>query len=544
MSKTTLAMGLMLFFPRPRMKTVARIVLALAALWPVSCARREASSSSDVLYRHLEGDPATLDPTVTNEEVGLRVEEMLFRPLVGIDRDRRDVPGLASSWTVSPDGLTFDFRLDPAARWQDGTPVTSEDVAFTIDRVRDPKVAASNWKAGFEDLVAVETPEPLRVVVRFRRSYAERMLGFNLPIVSKAAFSRPPSSDRNPFASAPYRLEAWEAGQKLTLVRRGDQSERAYPFRRIVFRIIPDGTVAFHAGQRGELDEFKVSRDRRADAERSAEFRSRNRILRVPRFLVVVIVWSCRNPILGDRRVRRALAQSWPRSEAARRLYPPEGAPLISGPYPAGVAEDAPDISPPVYDPAASARLLDEAGLRLGKDGYRQYRGRRASLELLLPAGQRMYVNIGEILREAYGNVGVELTLRTLDWAAFSQRFASGEFDAGLMANEFIPPNLDPYPFYDSQQFPPTGQNSGFYRNPDADRVMEALRQELDPIRRLELYRQVHRLLAADPPADFLWSPDQYWGIAKRLQGVETSPLGLFHFLPGPLGWRPGATPG
>jgi peptide/nickel transport system substrate-binding protein len=162
---------------------------------------------------------------------------------------------------------------------------------------------------------------------------------------------------------------------------------------------------------------------------------------------------------------------------------------------------------------------------------------------MILPAGQRMNANIAEILREAYGKVGIELTLRPLDWAAFSQRFASGEFDAAPMANEFIPPNLDPYPFYNSQEVPPVGQNAGFYRNPEADRVMEALRLELDASRRLDLYRQVHRLLAADPPADFLWSADQYWGLSKRLENVEISPLGLFHFLPGPLGWRPTAVP-
>jgi ABC-type transport system substrate-binding protein len=62
----------------------------------------------------------------------------------------------------------------------------------------------------------------------------------------------------------------------------------------------------------------------------------------------------------------------------------------------------------------------------------------------------------------------------------------------------------------------------------------------MDESRRIELYRQVHRVLAADPPADFLWDADQYWGISKEVQGVETSMIGLFHFLPGPLAWHPG----
>ncbi len=72
---------------------------------------------------------------------------------------------------------------------------------------------------------------------------------------------------------------------------------------------------------------------------------------------------------------------------------------------------------------------------------------------------------------------------------------------------------------------------------------MDAVRHEMDETKRLELYRQTHRLLVADPPADFLWGADQYWGISRQLEGVEVSPLGLFHFLPGPLGWRPAAAP-
>ncbi len=527
------------------MKTVVRFLVAVAALGLGACARREAAPApAATLYRHLEGDPPTLDPIVTNEEIGLRVEQMLFRPLVGIDKDRRFVPALASSWTVSPDGLAFEFRLDPAARWEDGSPVTSEDVAFTIDRIRDPKVPALNWKAGFEDVAAVETPEPGRVVVRFRRAYAPRMFVFNLPIVARSNYEPGGAPDRRPRASAPYRLETWEPAQKLTLVRRDDSPAAQYPFGRIVFRVIPDDAVRFRAGLRGELDEFRISRDQLPEAERSADFQARNRIQRVPVFSVVAVIWNFHNPILADARVRRALARAWPREETARRLYPPDGARLDSGPYPASVPESAPDVLPPPLDPSGAAKLLDEAGLPAGPDGIRRRKGKPVSLEYLYPAGQPKYANVGEILRESYGKLGVELTLRSLDWASYSKRFAEGEFDVAMNSIQFLPPNVDPYPYYHSSQAPPLGQNTGFYSNAEADRAMEAAQREFDEGRRIELYRQIHRLLAADPPADFLWTTDQYFGIAKRLEGVEVSPIGLFHFLPGPFAWRPaGARP-
>lgn len=517
----------------------AAAILAAALGCPKPSPRAPAR---DTLVFHLDGDPATLDPITINEELGLRVVEMLFRPLLAIDRERRIVPGLALSWKVSDDGRTYVFALDPKARWEDGTLVTSEDVRFTLERILDPKAGAANWRPALEDMEGVEAPDAATVRVRFRKTYAERLLAFNLPVVCAAAYRRAPETvNRAPVGSGAYRLETWQTNQKLVLARRADASEAQAPFRRLVFRVIPDPAVRFQAGARGELDEFRITRDQRPTAEKTPEFLAKNRILKVPQFLQALIIWNCRQPLLADPRVRRALAMAWPRAETGRRLYPPDGATLVSGPYPAGAAENALEIAPPPFDPVQAARLLDEAGLTLGPDGARRRGGKKVSLELLYQAGQPLNNNLAEILRSAYGKVGIELVERPLDWAAFAQRGIAGEFDAQLTARFFLPPNPDPYPFFHSSQAPPRGGNAGFYANAEADRVMEAAEREMDDGKRLALYRQVHRLLAADPPADFLWSADQYWAVSRAVDGVAVSPIGLFHFVPGPLAWRPAA---
>ena len=263
--------------------------------------------------------------------------------------------------------------------------------------------------------------------------------------------------------------------------------------------------------------------------------------MKAPQFLIAMVVWNCRNPILADVRVRRALAMAWPRADTAKRLYPPDGATLLSGPYPPGTPENAPDVQPPPYDPQASARLLDEAGMKLAQTGFRRRGGRRVSLEFFVHDGVPHLSNHGRDPARRLWESRVELLLRPLDWAAYSQRFAAGEYDAAPFADTPIPPRIDPYLLFHSSQIPPNGQNTGFYRNPEVDRVIEAAQREMDDNKRLDLLRQVHRLLAADQPVDFWWDVDQYWGISKRLLGVETSPLGLFHFLPGPLAWRPAA---
>jgi peptide/nickel transport system substrate-binding protein len=524
------------------MKRLSRALVALVVLAAAACARSKAPAPKTTLQRHLSGDPASLDPTANAEEEGVLVDEMIFRPLVGIDADRRPVPSLAASWTVSPDGQTYEFHLDPRYTWESGLPVTSDDVRFTIERVRNPKVAAPTWRALFEDVAAIETPDPATVRVRFARPYAERMLSFTLPIVSAAAFRKAANeseTSRHPVGSGPYRLESWESNQKVRLVRRDGAANADAHWDEVVFRVIPTDSVRYQAGLRGELDEFRLTRDQTKTAQASPEFLARFRAIRVPQFLEVLLIWNCRHPFLADPRVRSALAHAWPREETAKRLYPPEGATLVAGPYHSGVPENAPGLAPPAYDPAESAKLLDEAGWKVGPKGVRRRNADRASIELICPTGSAIYGQIGEILRQAYEKVGVELVVRPLEWAAFTERTQKGECDAQFASRIFFPPNLDPYPYYHSSQFPPNGENTGFYKNPETDRMLEAARVELDPARRLDLYRSIARRLAEDQPADFLFDADQNWAIAKRVDDVKVSSMGLFHFLPGPLGWRP-----
>src|SRR5262245_8755899 len=120
MSRTTVAIGGMLFCPQPSMKRLSAVLVVLAAVCASGCARRETPSApAATLSRHLFGDAATLDPTTTTEEASLTVEALLFRPLLGIDAQRRPAPALARTWTVSPDGLVYEFQLDPKATWED-----------------------------------------------------------------------------------------------------------------------------------------------------------------------------------------------------------------------------------------------------------------------------------------------------------------------------------------------------------------------------------------------------------------------------------------
>ncbi len=182
----------------------------------------------------------------------------------------------------------------------------------------------------------------------------------------------------------------------------------------------------------------------------------------------------------------------------------------------------------------------------MGPDGVRRPRGsapRSRSSTRRCPA---IYANIAEILRAAYAKVGVELVLRPLDWAAYTQRVRRGRFDAGPVGGQPLPPNLDPRTRPSTRaRSPPAGAEHRLLQEPGSGPADgSGQRGRWTRARGSSSIAEIHRLIAADPPADFMWAADQYWGVSTRLQGVETWPSGLFHFLPGPLGWRPAAAAG
>lgn len=516
---------------------LAAAVLAVLA----APAASRAAGRERVLQAHLEAEPATLDPLLTTDVSGLVVEDLLFTPLVALDRRLAPAPGLARSWRVSGDGRTFEFELDPVATFDDGRSVTAGDVRFTIERIRDQRVAALARRADFEEIEAVEVLSRTTVRVRFSRPYSERLLAFNLPILPAHVFSRGAAAanrfGRKPVGNGPFRFVRWDPARAIVVERRPGAAGRAAGVERVIFRVLSDPATRLNAGIRGELDEFRVSPQFLDRFRSDRRLTSRFRLVPVPRLAQTAIVWNCRNPSLSDRRTRRALGLAIPRRRIIDALFG-GGAREVSGPYPAGVAENAPDVAPLPYAPQQAVKLLSDAGYRRDRTGPLVKAGRPLSFDLSIPSGHTISRQIAEVLQQEYARLGVRMGIQALDWPALAARLDAGDFDAVLSETVFLPPNLDPYPAFHSSQIPPNGQNVGFYGSRDGDRLLEAGRAEADPSQRLRVYREIHRRLAEDQPYAFLFTLDSVWAIHRDLTGVETSPLGLSHFLPGRRAWR------
>ena len=245
-----------------------------------------------------------------------------------------------------------------------------------------------------------------------------------------------------------------------------------------------------------------------------------------------LVIWNCRRPVpRGPARAPRAGACPGRARRRRSASIRPTARGSSRGPYPAGRRRRTrPDVAPPAYDPGRGRAAAGRGGLEgLGRGRRSGARpGRRASIELLYPDGPAdLRATSSRSCASAYEKVGVELVLRPLDWAAFSERGDAGEFEAQLTGRALLAAQPRSVSVLPLEPVPAERRERRLLPEPGGGpRSWRRRAGELDPAKRLELYRQVHRLLAADPPADFLWGADQYWAISKRIEDVEVSPLG------------------
>lgn len=505
------------------------------------------TGSGGTLARRLTGDPSTLNGVMQSGVPEQEVLQYVSRNLLDFDSRMRLVPGLALGYTVDPDARTFRFTLRGDAVWEDGSPVTAADAAFTIRSIVDPKIPSPVFKSVFDGFESVEETGEKTFSVRFREPYAYRAMAFVFPLLPERRFRGKAflsaADNRAPFANGSYRFVSWKPQREIVLERNPRAWGERGRFDRIVFRILPEDSVAYRSLVAGDVDETRLDSTGKLRAAADDRFRSCCRLVEYYDLGWNYIALNNRSPLFSDARVRRALTMLLDRGSIVRNLFQ-GSARIISGPW----APDSPvydaTVAPLPFDPAGAAGLLDAAGWRdTDGDGVRDRDGRELAFDILVSTGTTAGRQIDETFAAALARAGIRARVRPVEWAAFTERVDAGDFEAASLAWSASDPNPDPYPFWHSSQWPPRGLNSEFYKNEEADRLMEKARAETDEGRRLDIYHRLHRIFRDDAPVIFVATSSQKFGFSNRVKGLVASPLGLFGIWPGPLGWWPADRP-
>lgn len=495
------------------------------------------------VLRRLSGDVTSMNPIVSATKYDRLVAIYLYTPLVHLDVNLQPIPGLADKWEISPDGKQYTFHLNPKATFSDGTPVRAGDVLFTLKKIVDPASEAAQIAGGFDklDLANTRVVDDHTIAVGFKSILASQLIQFNnVMTLPEHAYGQ--GDFRGGWAEravscGPYALVRRVPGKEIVLQRRKDWWGPPVYIDTVLFKIINDDNTAWSAVQRGDIDETDVSSDvwlmesRRPELQKTIDFR---------RFYMLTynfIPWNTRHPILGDRRVRRALAMCIDLQSVINNLYHGT-ARAMNGPFTPDEWAYNPDVPVIQYNPLEAQRILNSLGwVDTDHDGVLDKDGKPFKFDLLVPSGNSISLPFAQLFQSELKKIGVQLNIVTLDTSAFMQRVLSGNYEAAQLAWD-LDADPDPFPLFHSSQFPPQGQNLVFYSNPEADRLIEAEQRELDLKKRIPIFRRLHEVLANDQPYTWTLQVSSKWAVNKRLRNVNDSKgWGLNLWYPGELGW-------
>jgi peptide/nickel transport system substrate-binding protein len=507
--------------------------LGLLALGALPGCRKPRPPAPDELVIHLDVEPPHLNPLI-QEDVWLARITLgnVFEGLIRRDPgSSRFVPALATAWEIGEGGRTLTFTLRSGARFHDGRPFGSDDVIFTFDRLMDPRVTAGGFRADFADLTSWTRLPDGRVRLAFKApSFKVLETLSHLPILPRhvygtADLNRHPANHR-PVGSGPFRLGRWDRGSAIRLTRFAGYWGPRPALRSVVFRLIRSKEKALDLLKTREVDLLpRVLPDQacgpRAPIHDARIARHYRTIVHFPVQFYTMII-NQQHPVLGDVRVRQALAHLVNRPLLAEKLFCGR-ARIISGPYAPGRPGNDPTVQPWSYDPAAADALLAAAGFT-GRDreGVRLRDGKPLRLGYLQVAESAVQRRLLPILQEELRKAGIALEVEKLGWSQVLGRLKAHRFDLADL-NWVYYHDQDLYQIYHSSQSD-GGSNYGAYRSAAADALLERIRATLDDGARAGLERELHRLLHRDLPGLFLFNVGDVSLVARRFGHVEPGP--------------------
>lgn len=495
---------------------MAQIAAALVAL--AGCGPRTTDRTTGMIQVDIETSPTSTDPRFGTDATSSRINELVFDSLVKTDRNGRFVGRLAES-IERPSDTEIIFHLKHGVRFSDGRELTARDVLYTYNSILAPE-SMSPKRAGLEQLKSIEAPDDYTVVMTTAHPYAPALELATEGIVP-AGTPLPVRQDRaGPIGSGPFQMVAYTRDEAIRLERNPYYPHPPAAAQSILLKIVPDPTVQALELAEGVCD---FSGNYIEDdvlpwlaAHQSLE------ISKTPGTTYRYLSFNFRDPRLRDLRVRRAISYAIDRNTIVNSMLRGTGRIATGMLSPENWAYDG-NVTSYSYDPKKAEQLLDQAGYPAGRDGMRGLRFEYKTT----PEGARM----GEVFQAMLQRVGIELTIRSLDFAAYYAEIQAGGFD--LTSLQWVGIN-DPnsyYMIFDSKKTPPHGMNRSYYSNPAMDRLVEAGMTTIDLAARKEIYAQVQQLAADDLPYVSLWWVDNVAVMNRRLVGFDAYPNGSLRSL-------------
>ncbi len=490
------------------------VALALAACSSGEAVDLGASSSASAgdstLVAAIAGEPDQLDPHITSAYFSFEVLENVYDTLVEPDENLEMQPALAESWDISEDQLTWTFHLREGVTFHDGSDFTADDVVYSYDRIIDEALTPSWRFAAITDVTAVDdytvdisvsapTPNLLALIGGYK----------GMAIVEESNVT---SGDitTNPVGTGPFSLAEYVSGDHITLTANAAYWGGEPSVDSVEFRFISEGSTAITALQNGEIDwtdSVPVQQVSTLVDDDSID------LFVAPSTDYWYLTLNQDREPWNDVRVRQAIAYAIDRDAILQATTYGTGVlNQLAIPEQSGWYTEYDAYS---YDPDKAQELFDEAGFT------------GATLDFLATSDYPETVTTAQILADALEPYGIDVEIRTLDFATWLEEEGAGNFDMFMLS---WLGNLDPDDYYYAQHHSEGSFNFQGYSNAEVDALLEAGRTETDTEARKEIYAEAATMIADDVSYLYLYNPAVIQAWSLDLDGVTARSDGAVRF--------------
>ena len=489
------------------------------------------SSPANADLRMSGGDPLTLDPAVAGDAGSATYIVEIFGGLVTLDRDLKIVPDLADSWTVSPDGLVYTFKIRSNAQFHNGKPVTANDFKYSLDRTAKlGQTTSATAEAYLGDIVGAKDvtrgraesitgvkvidARTLEITIDKPKAYFLAKLTYPTAFVvdQQQVESNPRNWTRDPNGTGPYKMGEWRLNERIILEANDKYHLGAPAVKRILFVLAGGSTLTQY-----ENDELDVAGISVNDIERVLSPRDPlNKDYKSGKNLSVYYIgFNVSQPPFDDPKVRQAFAMAINRDQIVRVVLK-DMLPVANSFMMPGLPGYNSQASLPGFDPDGAKRLLAESK-------YKDVRGLGQVTLTEIGGGANAGITTQAIIEMWRQNLGVEVSIAQSEQASFYDDLDRGRlqmFDIGWIMDYPDPEDLIDLLFHSTSR-----QNNTKYKSPQLDALVEQARTESDSTKRLQLYQQAEQILIQDMPWIPLYFGQDHFVVKPKVKGFEPLPI-------------------
>ena len=488
--------------------------------------------------------PRFINPLLATSDADRDLTELIYSGLLRVDDNGQYIPDLAESYDISKDGLIYTFTIKKNAVWQDGKPITADDVEFTIQKAKDPAIK-SYKRPGFEGVQVIKIDDKT-ISFKLKQPYSPFLENTTLGILPKHIWKDVDAEtfayskfNMEPIGSGPYMLSyisTKSSGSGTSGISLLPDYYDLKPFKyftlgepmieklRIRFyKNEEDLLVAYHSGdidamntvppitaQKLELQGIKITRNT------------------LPRVFAIFFNQN-HSKVLADKTVRRALDLVTSRSEVVQNVLLGYGT-EISGPVPS--IEYRNSTTTTSINLAAAKNLLTKGGWKFNtkKNLWEKIVKKQPTLTLafdIATADTPELKSAAETIKKSWEELGAKINLRVYEIGDLNQNIIRPRKYDALFFGEIIGRNPDLFSFWHSSQRNDPGLNISMYANSKADKFLNLVRTEQDPVKKIKELSDLQKEIANDLPAIFVYSPEFLYTVPKNIKDIRIANISV-----------------